>query len=299
MKKSFLLLLLALMTLPVLAQQQVHSHRRAQNSWRNDYHSLNNRKDGVSSVMSLRIRRAGELDRQLTPEDRMNVTTLILEGVVNDADLQVIADLGRRRNVISNGKEVKAFLNVDMENVRYFNGDHECDFLPDYAFRDCKTLRSIVLPYRLREIGRSAFSGCSNLQVVAMPDDLDVIGRSAFYDCSSLTSIFIPDFVTVIADETFRGCTDLRQVSLPDGLVTIGDHAFRASGLTSIEIPASVRTIGERAFVNTKITVARIPATVEHCDATAFGSWQLQEYIVEEGNREDGSHEGFDMRHAR
>lgn len=292
MKKIFLSLVLAALTLTAMAQHTPHSHRRAQNSWRNDYSSITGRKDVESSVLDLRLRRTGELARQILPEDQAHVTTLILEGVVNDADLRVIAELARRKTIMSRGKEVKAFLNVDLENVRYFNGDHECDYLPESAFRDCKTLRSIVLPYRLHEIGKSAFSGCSSLEVVAMPDDLEVIGRNAFYDCSSLTSIFIPDYVTDIPDEAFRGCSELCKVSLPDGLTTIGANAFRATSLTDIEIPATVRTIGQSAFANAKIHIARIPATVEHCAPDAFVSWQLLEYQVESGNREYSSLDG-------
>lgn len=292
MKKVFLSLILAALTITAIAQHDHHSNRRAQNSWRNDYSSISTRKDVESSVLDLRLRRTGELDRQLLPEDRLHVTTLILEGVVNDADLRVIADLARRKTIMSHGKEVKAFLNVDLENVRYFNGDKECDYLPESAFRDCKSLRSIVLPYRLREIGKSVFSGCSNLEVVAMPDDLDRIGRNAFYDCSSLSSIFIPDYVTEIPDEAFRGCSDLRKVSLPDGLISIGAHAFRATGLTAIQLPASVRTVGENAFANAQIHTAVIPATVDHCAADAFVSWHLMEYQVEEGNREYSSVDG-------
>lgn len=292
MKRFFLSLMLVALTLTAAAQHDHHSKRRAQNSWRNDYSSISSRKDVESSVLDLRLRRTGELDRQLLPEDRLHVTTLILEGVVNDADLRVIADLARRKTIISHGKEVKAFLNVDLENVRYFNGDHECDYLPESAFRDCKSLRSIVLPYRLREIGKSAFSGCSALEAVAMPDDLELIGRNAFYSCSSLTSIFIPDYVTEIPDEAFRSCSDLRKISLPEGLVTIGDNAFRATGLTAIDIPASVRAIGDNAFASAQIHTAIIPATVEHCAANAFSSWHLMEFNVEEGNREYCSVDG-------
>lgn len=292
MKKVLLSLLFAALTLTAIAQRPVHSHRRSENSWRNDYQNLNSRRDADASILDLHLRHPGDLARQLTPEDQQRVTTLILEGVMNDADLHVIADLARRRTIISRGKEVKAYLNVDLENVRYFNGDRECDYLPDYVFQNCKTLRSIVLPYRLREIGKSAFYGCSNLTVVAMPDDLDRIGKGAFNDCSSLTSIFIPDYVTDINDDTFRGCTDLRQVSLPEGLVSIGDNAFRATALTDIVLPRSVRVVGGNAFSNCQIHTARIPATVEHCAVSAFISYRLMAFEVEEGNPEYCSVDG-------
>lgn len=289
MKKILLSLLMLGLALTVTAQ---HSHRRENNSWRNDYSNVNSRRDVDASVLDLRLRHPGELDRMLRPDDRQQVTTLILEGVVNDADLKVIAELGRRNKVMSRGKEVKAYLNVDLERVRYFNGDRECDYLPDNVFQGCKTLRSIALPYRLREIGRSAFSGCTDLVAVAMPDDLDQIGRSAFYDCSSLTNIFIPDYVTEILEETFRGCSSLVKVSLPDGLATIGNHAFRSTGLTTIEIPSTVRTIGDYAFANSQIRTARIPATVDHCAPSAFNSYKLVAYEVEEGNPEYSSIDG-------
>lgn len=289
MKKLFFTLLAALLTLSATAQ---HSHRRGENTWRNDYSRVTGRKDVEPSVLDIRLRHPGELSRQLTPEDLTHVTTLIVEGVINDADIRTIAELGRRSKIIAHGKEYKAFLNVDLENVRYFNGDRECDYLPNYAFQNCKSLRSIVLPYRLREIGSSAFTGCISLEAVAMPDDVDRIGRSAFYDCASLTSIFIPDYITEIPEEAFRSCTMLSKVSLPEGLEVIGANAFRATALTSIDIPRSVRLIGENAFSNSNIARAHIPATVEHCAANAFSSWYLQDYDVEHGNPEYSSHDG-------
>lgn len=289
MKRIVLSLMLAALTLTATAQ---HSHRRSENSWRNDYSSVTGRKDVEPSVVSLRLRHPGELDRQLTADDRTHVTTLIVEGAVNDADLRVIAELARRQKIMVRGKEQKAFLNVDLEHVRYFVGDRERDYLPEYVFKGCTTLRSIVLPYRLREIGRDAFSGCSNLEVVAMPDDLERIGTHAFYNCSKLFGIFIPDYVTEISDDTFYGCSALREVSLPEGLITIARNAFCRSGLTSIEIPESVRIIGSSAFANCKMSVARIPATVERCAADAFVSWSLQAYEVEEGNPEYSSVDG-------
>lgn len=290
MKLRILSLMLLALTLTVANAQ--HSHRRTQDNWRSDYSNVNNRKDVEVSVLNLRLRHPGELARQLSPEDRTQVTTLILDGVFNDADLNCLRELARRRVVMRRGKEVSAFLNLDLENARYFNGERVCDYLPDNAFFNCRTLRSVVLPYRLREIGKSAFYGCSDLVAVAVPDDVEYIGASAFQDCSKLKSFYIPDYITTIYPETFRGCTMLDHVSLPDGLTTIGNHAFRATGLTSISLPTSVRTIGENAFTNTPMRTAYIPAFVDHCAASAFCSPKLMEYQVEEGNPEYSSHDG-------
>lgn len=49
----------------------------------------------------------------------------------------------------------------------------------------------------IESIGNSAFSGCS-LKSIILPDSVTEIGKNAFTNCSSLKSITIPDSVTSI-----------------------------------------------------------------------------------------------------
>ena len=105
----------------------------------------------------------------------------------------------------------------------------------------------------IKEIGANAFKDNKTLKSVIMPDTIITIGESAFSGCSSIDSITIPDNVTLIGDHAFNGCTNLEAVTINDNskLTTIGSYAFSGcSSLTSIYIPDSVTAIKGYAFNN-------------------------------------------------
>jgi tetratricopeptide (TPR) repeat protein len=168
----------------------------------------------------------------------------------------------------------------------------------DYAFCDCSSLTSIIIPHLVPTIGECAFASCSSLKSVIIPNSVTTIGEDAFLDCSSLTSINIPDSVTTIEEEAFLDCRGLSSITvdenntayssndgvlfnkhqtvliccpagktgtytIPNTVTTIRWNAFRnCSDLKSITIPNSVTTIGWNAFSHcsglTKIYVKAI-----------------------------------------
>ena len=118
-----------------------------------------------------------------------------------------------------------------------------------YAFRDCTSLTSVIIPMGVTSIGQYAFEGCSALADVTIPQSVTSIGKGAIRLCPSLTSIIIPNSVTNIDAFTFYGCSSLMSVTIPEGVTSIGERAFQnCSSLASVTIPQSVTSIGERAF---------------------------------------------------
>ena len=125
------------------------------------------------------------------------------------------------------------------------------------AFRSNDTMKSVIIPDSVEEIGESAFLGC-DLQSVTFGNSVKEIGKEAFAYCDSLESVTIPDSVKKIGGQAFHSCDSLKSVTLGNSLQEIADgynysdlyygmFAYCKS-LESVTIPDSVKKIGETAF---------------------------------------------------
>ena len=119
------------------------------------------------------------------------------------------------------------------------------------AFKNCSTLKHIVLPKHLKIINQNAFLNCSSLKTISLPNTLTTINKSAFYNCSSLDSIFIPNTVKTLDNTVFGKCTNLKVIELPTSISTIPTSFFyNCSSLEIITLPNNCTTINKGAFSN-------------------------------------------------
>ena len=142
------------------------------------------------------------------------------------------------------------------------------------AFSGMNSLKEVVIPNTIKEIGEGAFRNCSSLTSITIPDSVTSIGGSAFHYCSSLTSVTIPNSVTSIGDYAFSYCSSLTSVTIGNSVTSIGYEAFYdCDSLTSVTIGNSVTSIGERAFSGcSKLTSVNITDIAKWC-AIEFGSY--------------------------
>ena len=94
------------------------------------------------------------------------------------------------------------------------------------AFKNNKSITSVIIPDSVTTIGYNAFRECSSLTSVTIGDSVTSIGSSAFSDCSSLTSVTIGDSVTTIGSSVFWSCISLTSVMIGDSVTTIGSSVF-------------------------------------------------------------------------
>ncbi len=168
-----------------------------------------------------------------------------------------------------NGKPYEIYKMTGVENVIIPSG---VTSIGNYAFEDCKSLRSIEIPSSVTSIGDYAFGGCVSLTSVGIPSSVTTIGDYAFSNCTSLAGIEIPYGVTLIGQYVFSDCVSLTSVEIPSSMTSIEDHAFSGCwSLTNIEIPSSVTAIGSEAFRECKsLTNIEIPSSVTSLGSGAF-----------------------------
>ena len=146
----------------------------------------------------------------------------------------------------------------------------------EYTFKNCTSLKSIVIPESVTSLGDGAFYGCENITSITIPESVEEIGTSAFtftkklakfegkyasedgrtlvkdgvlyaYAWASGDSYTIPEGVTSIADYAFYECDGIKRISIPAYVTEIGNYAFyNCDGLTEAYIDSSI--IGSHAF---------------------------------------------------
>ncbi len=99
--------------------------------------------------------------------------------------------------------------------------------LDECCFTNCsESLRKVILPDTIREIGNSCFNNCKDLESIVLPDSINTIGSQAFCRCKGLTEIELPDSITTIGKFAFRDCTGLKKIVMPAGLKKLETGMF-------------------------------------------------------------------------
>ncbi|MCM1350393.1 MAG: leucine-rich repeat protein [Prevotella sp.] len=162
--------------------------------------------------------------------------------------------------------------------------------IPEGAFRNCNSLKRIVIPNTITVIEDSAFSGCNQLMNMLLPTGLIQIGENAFSGCGSLTQLHIPQTVQEIGYAALSGCTSLNNLILPfigDGidasynthfgyifgaLTSDENSQYVPNSLTNVELIGGT-VIKEKAFLGCSSLISiTIPTTLKVVE----GQWLNQ-----------------------
>ena len=115
-------------------------------------------------------------------------------------------------------------------------------------FTNLTSLRKVIIPEGIVNIGDMAFYGCTSLTEITLPVSLRNIGYQAFGQ-SGIRSISIPDNVTFVKAGTCIGCPNLDSVSLGNGMTYIPNACFEGcTALHSIHLNENIRTLGNTCF---------------------------------------------------
>lgn len=152
----------------------------------------------------------------------------------------------------------------DDENVEIPStlGGNTVTTIDDYAFRNCKNIKNVVIPATVTRIDSSAFEGCVNLESINIPNSVTYLGGKVFYGCESLTTITIPASVTYIGPELLSWCSSLEEINVDS----------KSKGYVSVD--GVLMDIGKTRVVNfpaaKKCEVYTVPTTVRNINKSAF-----------------------------
>ena len=86
-----------------------------------------------------------------------------------------------------------------------------------FAFNDCISLESIVIPNSLNAIGEQLFGNCRSLKSIVVPQSVTDIMFAAFDGCVSLESVVIVNGEVKVWGDVFRNCPSLKKICVPCG----------------------------------------------------------------------------------
>ena len=120
-------------------------------------------------------------------------------------------------------------------SVRTIEGNEKITSINNNTLSSYKTsLKSVYLPYALKEFGNYSFSGFSELQDIAIPNTIEKLPYQCFTECSNLTNIILNEGLSNIGDYVFIGCVNLKDLIIPSSVVSIGVEAFNNGTLYNL-----------------------------------------------------------------
>ena len=153
------------------------------------------------------------------------------------------------------------------------------------AFKDCKKLKSIVLPSDLTSIEIDTFRECADLKTVDLPEGIKTIGSGAFLRCYSLQKVILPSNLDSIGMNAFYECKGLTQITVSQNVTELSNGCFKlCENLTSIALPSGMKTIDVDAVYGCdKLDTVLFCGTEEQWQAVVIGigNTQLSEAAIQ------------------
>ena len=174
----------------------------------------------------------------------------------------------------------RAFCNAsNLKNVTFYNKGEGIDFIDTLAFSDCRSLESIDLSNSsITEIPENAFSNCTSLKTVKLPSTVTKIADDAFANCKKLEEIqgLSNCKISEIGKDAFAGCYNLKTFDISSATITSLPDTICSNmyALTSIHLPKTLTSIGTSALEGCK-KLEEITG-ISDCKLTSIGTSALE-----------------------
>ena len=163
----------------------------------------------------------------------------------------------------------------NLKNVTFADKGKGLKTIGMYAFADCSLLESIDLSNSsITEIPENAFSNCTSLKTVKLPSTVTKIADDAFADCKKLEEIqgLSNCKISEIGKDAFAGCYNLKTFDISSATITSLPDTICSNmyALTSIHLPKTLTSIGTSALEGCK-KLEEITG-ISDCKLTSIGA---------------------------
>ena len=153
-------------------------------------------------------------------------------------------------------------LKTDIEIPRNFSE------IKQYSFINCESIKSVIIPDDITNVGKEAFFGCTGIEKVTI-NNVDswckinfsdlysnplYYGKKLYINDNLASEIILSEDITVVNTYAFYNCENIKTIILPRGLKQIKANAFyNCTGITDIFFPDTLKSIESYAFADCNI----------------------------------------------
>ncbi|MCQ2050935.1 MAG: leucine-rich repeat domain-containing protein [Bacteroidaceae bacterium] len=153
------------------------------------------------------------------------------------------------------------------------SNDPACQ-IPHDAINDLRKLKTLILPYRAKNIDSGNFQNCPNLEHIEWPMYLEQIGSRCFNNCPSLKEVTFPASFNYLRSDSFRDCASLAKVDLSACTFKVAEWDVTFKGCSShfeVHLPQGITRISSVPVNHNKQEyIVYLPASVKELRDTYY-----------------------------
>ena len=162
--------------------------------------------------------------------------------------------LSRITRISGSGAEINAFHDCSetLQNFQFQDSEPQLEVIEKYAFYQCKQLQKIDLSLcnKLTSIGDYAFSECNSVSSILLPESLKSLGIYCFSQILNVAEVTVPASVSTIQSHIFFQCSSLKkcQFQKNSSLQMLTRWMIGGTLVEEFTVPKSVTSIVSSTF---------------------------------------------------